>query len=153
MCALLYIYRLFFLKGVYVCNNCNKRSTCKRICMQLEKTYLKFGHSLKSNYFIKFVDPFTIEEIHYSNENANIYAKGLFNKIDYDFLNSKLHKLKKNFRLCLMYYYGLKDGKLYSQTKISKILHVSQNTVKYYLRKAKIDLKNLILNHVYKEII
>ena len=132
-----------------MCNNCKKRSTCKKICEEVEKNHLKFGHSLKSNYFIKFVDPFVIEDIHYSNDYPK-YSKIRFHKAHYLYLNKSLKKISKNYRLSLMYYYGVMDGERWSQTKIAKILHVSQNTVKYYLKKARIAMKINILQYMKK---
>ena len=133
-----------------MCNSCTKRNTCKKICSELEKTHLKFGHSLKSNYFIKFVDPFVIEDIHYSNEHPNEYSKIRFKKKHFLYLNKSLRKLSKNYRLSLLYYYGLKDGERWQQTKIAKILNVSQNTVKYYLQKARIAMKIYMLQYANK---
>ncbi len=133
-----------------MCNNCKKRSICKRICEEVEKNHLKFGHSLKSNYFIKFVDPFIIEDIHFSNEHIIEYSRIRFSKKYYIYLNKSLKKLSKNYRLSLMYYYGLQDGERWPQTKIAKILNVSQNTVKYYLQKARIAMKINILQYTKK---
>ena len=131
-----------------VCNDCKKRSTCTAICFEIENTQLKFGHSLKSNYFIKFVDPFIIEEIHCSNENKQYEDK--ISKMYLKYLNDGLNKLNKNQKISIMYYYGLKDGELHSQTNIAKILHVSQNTVKYYLNKARNALKTFISSSIAK---
>lgn len=131
-----------------MCKNCDKRSTCKKICDEIEIHHLKFGHSLKSNYFIKFVDPFIIEDIHYSLDQ-NKYQRPRFNKKYYKYLNKSLKKLSRNAKLSIMYYYGLIDGERYSQTNIAEILNVSQNTVKYHLQKARIALRTYIVQFLH----
>lgn len=128
------------------CLSCKKKNTCKKICQPVEKILTRVNkYSLKSNYLVKFVDPYIIESC---CKNINIEK---YNETEYS------NYLKKNVmviirelsffqRFCIIHYYGLLGEEKKTQTEIAKLLNVSQNTIKYHLKNAYNIFLNILSN-------
>lgn len=132
------------------CSTCEQKPTCTKICESVEKGVLRrLNHSLTSVYLVYFVDPDTLvnrvtEPIYPEWVNIEDYVHSPTEE-ELEELNTFLHdcinKLKSYEKDCILLYYGLWDATLYTQTEIAKMLHVSQNTVKYHLKGARNKLK------------
>lgn len=131
------------------CGKCEKRSKCKKICPNVEKELNPYGHSIKSVYFVRFVDPLILDEImvddfrdhvHGNSEKIDVATKTML-----DYIEQMPNVYKKIFSL----YYGLFGTEQLRQQKIAPILGFSQNTVSYYIQKGKRlikrDLKNRMI--------
>lgn len=127
-----------------ICTKCSNRINCKKPCEYVEKNFLKFGYSIKSNYIVKFFRQEIME---------NVLLKSKFNNYKYErdetdyfeIVNSNLKFLTDKQRECIILYYGLDDGiGVRSQIKVAKQLHISQHSVYRHLKNAKKRLKNSI---------
>lgn len=127
-----------------MCNNCDKRKSCKKICAEVEKRYLKFGHSIKSNYIVKFFPQYVMETVLLDSSFTN-YKSVIDETNYYKIINEALIVLTDKQRLCITLYYGLHDGiGNYSQPKTAKELHISQHSVYRHLKNAKRRLKKFL---------
>ena len=127
-----------------MCKNCNKRESCRKLCGKVELILSQLQPSIKSNYIVKFVDPHILEALHSKSawSKKNTPFKNYFSLI-----KSCLRILNPLERTSLILYYGLDGNPYLSQRKIALIIHVSQHTVSYYLRKARMQIKRFIISN------
>lgn len=127
------------------CVGCPKRKTCKAPCEAVE-AYLADGErSIKSNYFIKFVDPGMVE-------NMEVAAKGQ-NDDDTDTLEltdiirKALAHLTPKQRKYITLHYGIKDNKYITQYKLARMFKISHHSVHINIRAGKKRIKAYIEKH------
>lgn len=125
---------------LFMCNDCPKRGTCKKICDEVEIVLGTLNHSLKSNYLVKFMDPFLMDEMASVEDRYELRPTEQRWEV-YRRLDRKIGRLTKTQRICICYYYGLRGESAISEPKIAKILHVSTNTISYHLVRARRILK------------
>jgi DNA-binding CsgD family transcriptional regulator len=126
-----------------MCDKCPKRDSCRRICEEVEDILSGLNHKQKTNYLIKFVDPFVLEDVAkerwFVEKHTSVKRKKLYRVLD-----KRIGRLTKVQKICVCYYYGLRGESSISQYEIAKILHISQNTVAYHLKKAREKLREKV---------
>ena len=135
---------------IMICKRCPKKLRCKKICPEIEAVLSGLNHSLKSNYLVKFVDPFILEASAVPDKEPKGLTMAQRKRQEelYVEIEKRLRKLSKIIRLCIRYYYGLKGEDPQPQREIAKRLGVSQNTVSYHLVQAKKYLKVIMIDLV-----
>lgn len=130
-----------------ICKKCKNKKICKKICFEVEQILKRLNHSLKSNYFIKTVDPFLLCKM-YIQKSGSVYNRQrkvlfLIKKLKFNLMS-----MKRTYKETVILYYGLNGESPITQQQIAKKLNLSQNTIKYRLMKSRELLKEVLLGYI-----
>ena len=144
-CELYYDNYQVFICMEKNCKRCNKKKECKNICPEVSLILDDLNeHSLKSNYLVKFVDPFILQA-KVANYEHDVKISKRVNKLIECIKEYILGLLDTKYKKSIILYNGLFGNNRYTQVEIARRMKVSQNTIKYYLQKFRKEIKGRII--------